>query len=636
MASRVFVRYGRLLCRASSQTPTAVTARLLPIVAAEVHRSLLWATVVERLMCEGRTAKKDDTFLTMPSRTQLDELVDKAGEPEDILLAWADHAGNGNQAASALKKWTYLVLKTKGRFREQPPELLKDPRLQNMLTTLSQQVSLVWNSALVSALQALWVMNFPSSDPVLNSVQTESLWRVRRLTYKQLTYLVDWGAGRKGHQDVALVNAALKQLELRWTEISDVKTIVTLISKGERMSPPLVDRLQDKALEFSEGFSSEDIRKVCVSLATQSRRSVPLLRALSYHLLQKSSSDFTTPLILDMAYAYGKLNFHHTQVFQRMASELLTRVPELNPGEVTRFAKSLGLLKWLHLHLFEAFAEHFTSNNTMYNILQLSNLLMTFARLGFQPSKGDEFYTKVHSSLENSLSGLEPFLQTDVAWSLCILQQAKPQYLIPLLQKKHISTLSTDKIPARTENYQLKLLHIAATFHLEHQGSIKTEALQSALSALTCQAPSSTLTPLQSSLRDILHSLVDCREDALRTGVDTVYGWTIDGEMVVDCDNKPLNLLSLKAPHLPSGGGNEPLPEGARRLAFLAWEFHNFGSKSKALLGRFIMMKRHLQLAGFITVEVPYYDWLQLKTDYQQVSYLKDKIGKAVAEDMAK
>lgn len=141
MASRVFVRYGRLLCRASSQTPTAVTARLLPIVAAEVHRSLLWATVVERLMCEGRTAKKDDTFLTMPSRTQLDELVDKAGEPEDILLAWVDHAGNGNQAASALKKWTYLVLKTKGRFREQPPELLKDPRLQNMLTTLSQQVA---------------------------------------------------------------------------------------------------------------------------------------------------------------------------------------------------------------------------------------------------------------------------------------------------------------------------------------------------------------------------------------------------------------------------------------------------------------------------------------------------------------
>ncbi|MEQ2206237.1 hypothetical protein XENOCAPTIV_026310, partial [Xenoophorus captivus] len=139
------------------------------------------------------------------------------------------------------------------------------------------------------------------------------------------------------------------------------------------------------ALELSESFSAEDVRKVCVALAAQSRRSVPLLRAMSYHLLQKPSSEFTTPLILDLTFAY-------------------------------------------------------------------------------------------------------------------------------------------ESSPARVENYKLKLLHIAATLLLEHPGS--SDSVPS-LSVLPVPATSSSLSELQSSLREALQSLVGGNAGALRTGVDTVYGWTI-------------------------------------------------------------------------------------------------------------
>lgn len=52
------------------------------------------------------------------------------------------------------------------------------------------------------------------------------------------------------------------------------------------------------------------------------------------------------------------------------------------------------------------------------------------------------FCVKVHPALEGALSGLKAFMQTDVVWALCVLQQAKPQYIIPLTQHNHITTLS--------------------------------------------------------------------------------------------------------------------------------------------------------------------------------------------------
>ncbi|XP_035474212.1 FAST kinase domain-containing protein 4 [Scophthalmus maximus] len=620
MAGRLLGRYAPLLCRTSSQAPAATAAiavRLCP-AATEMRRARGWPRVTERLMCQGKTVPNNVTITNFLKISQLDNILEKAAVPEDILLAWAEHGRNANQAARTLFTLAVMVVKTKGDFNV----LMLDPRLLDMLNTLYRQVPSVWNSNIVCALRALWIINLPSTNPVLESVQTEVLWRIRRFSFKQLSHIADMGTFHKGYKNEAIVNAVMKQLELRWTEINDSKTISLLIVKGRNLSPTLMDKLEDKALELAEGFSATEIRRVCLSLATQSRRSVPLLRALSYHLLKKPSSEFTTPLILDMAFAYGKLNFHHSQVFQRMASELLPRVPELYPVNVIRCSKSLGFLKWLHIPLFEAFAEHYMANSEKYNIPAVCNLLMSFARLGFQPSMNEQFYNKVHSLLEVSLSGLEPLLQTNVVWSLCVLQQAKPQYLIPLTQQQHLTRLSGGGVVG--ENIRLKLLHIAATLHLEYPGSSDSDIP----SSLTYSSVSPTLSPLQSSLREELQSLVGGRTEALRTGVDTVYGWTLEGELVVDSDNKPVDVSIMENATLPS--------RGVQRVAFLAWEYPHFGSKSKDLLGRFVMMKRHLQLAGFILVEVPYYEWLELKSDWQKSAYLKDKIRKAVAEDMAK
>lgn len=147
MASRLLARYASLLGRASSlKAPpaAAAAARLPPLLfgPAEVQRAQgrPWAT--ERTLCEGHAVEKEDAFQNRPVRTQLDDAVDKAAVPEDILLAWAEHGGTGNQAAHSLVKWTRLMLKTGGGFKGHQTKMVTDSRLLDIMDTVSREVRL--------------------------------------------------------------------------------------------------------------------------------------------------------------------------------------------------------------------------------------------------------------------------------------------------------------------------------------------------------------------------------------------------------------------------------------------------------------------------------------------------------------
>ncbi|KAJ8411672.1 hypothetical protein AAFF_G00164800 [Aldrovandia affinis] len=634
MSTRFLGRWAQLL-GAWGPRASSARARLLPLRAyaepALAQSSQLHLRAQALTMCEGPSPVKEDDHSLGSKRTEFDELVVKTHSPKEVLQLWGDRGGSPNQAATSLIRLAKLCAEQDSL---DCADLLQDPCVLGMMHKVSSQLPKVWNGTLVSLLWALPQLGVAPGAEVMHSLQTEVLWRMRRFTYKQLALLAHWASSRNGSQERnspqerALLSSTLKQLELRWTELADVRTVSLLMARAGHLSPVLMDRLEDKALELAEKFSAENIRRVTLSLASQGRRCVSLLRAMSYHLLQKPSAELSTPLLLDVAFAYGKLSFQQTQVFQRIAAELLGRKAELSSSDVTRCAKSFAYLKWLHLPLFETFTEHYMDDGSKYSTPQLCNLLLSLARLNFQPSKGEEFYSKVHAALERTLTHLEPYLQTDVVWALCVLQQAKPQYLQPVLHPAfHEKLMGGD--PSRAESYKLKLLNIASAAQLENLcpvGPLPDPAI----------AQHSKPTHLQASLTEALQSLTENRGGALRTGVNTVYGWTIDGELVVDSENKPIDLLSLEAPHLLGGGGGLPVPQGARRVVFLAGEFPHYSSKSKDLLGRFAMQRRHLQLAGFLTVEVPYFEWLELKSDWQRVAYLKDKMGKAVAEEMAK
>lgn len=576
----------------------------------------------DRILAEEQVISK------VPERTQLDGLIESAASVEDLLHLLNEHSFSGNQAAVLV---THISRIASDRKME-GASILQDNRFQKLQSTIEDEISTIWNGNLVNLLRSLYYLGQNDRSKTLRVVENEVHWRLRRISFKCLSTLAEFyvtyvrTAGQK-----ALMDDIIKNLELRWAEIEDAKIVAVLMLKVGHLSTTLMDRLEDKGLELAEHFTPEDTRKVALSLAYQNRRSIPLLRALSYHLMQKHY-DFRSSLLVDLAFAYGKLNFHQTQVFQKLAAELLPIVPELSPGDVMRCTKSFSYLKWLNLPLFEAFTQHVMDNIEKYSPLHLCNIIMAFARLNYQPAKGDAFYGVVLKKLECTLADFDRFLLIDLVWSLCILQQVKTSHLQKVLEPALYSAFVDDLKSQKMYNYYLKLVHINSAAKLEcadYKGPfLPTEFL-------TRHYAEKKPTVLQTGLREVLATVVGDPNNC-RSPVNTIYGWLIDGEVLLDSDNKPLPLNEFVAMHVPHSEGTRPFPQGSRRLAFLCWEFPSYCSRSKDLLGRFVMARRHLQAAGFLIVDVPYFEWLELKSEWQKVAYLKDKMGKAVAEDMAR
>ncbi|XP_075000492.1 FAST kinase domain-containing protein 4 [Calonectris borealis] len=613
-------------------TPSAVPASLLvPAGKVMTARALpqapftLFHTSSPSSWADGFSVKEQVEDSRNPEHKVIVELIETAASPQELLRLSELHVLNSNQASLMIAQLSRLAAEKK----LETESILRDERFQQLIGITDSQISQVWNNTLVNLLKSLYSLGMDSNKREMQSVEQEVLWRLRRLTFRQLTSLAEFLAVKEGKES-KLLNEVIKKLELRWTELEGTRTVVTLMAKVGHVSPALMDRLEDKALELAEQFNPDDIRKITLALAYQNRRCVPLLRALSYHLVQKHA-ELSLNILMDLIFAYGKLNFHQPQVFQKIATDLHPHVSTMTPVEVTRCIRSFALLKWLSLPLFEAVAQYALDNTKQLSVTHLCGIILSFARLNFQPSGSEDFFNMVHEELQSQLDSLEPHLLTDLVWSLCVLQQAKAPYLQRVLAPDFHARIRGDQ-SLKAQNLRLKLIHINAAAKLEspeYRGPfLPAEMLSPA------EPAGEKVTLLQSSLREALAGVLGSRDNG-RFDVRTIYGWQIDAETVVNSENKPLPLKDFAAPHLLRSEGTKPLPPGARRVAFLRWEFPNFSNRSKDLLGRYVMARRHVQAAGFLVVDVPHYEFLDLKLERQRTAYLKDKLHKAMAKEMA-
>lgn len=124
----------------------------------------------------------------------------------------------------------------------------------------ASQISQVWNNTLVNLLKSLYSLGMDGNRREMQSVEQEVLWRLRRLTFRQLASLAEFLAVKQGKES-KLLNEVIKKLELRWTEVEGTRTVVTLMGKVGHVSPALMDRLEDKVWAWALPSASIPFRR---------------------------------------------------------------------------------------------------------------------------------------------------------------------------------------------------------------------------------------------------------------------------------------------------------------------------------------------------------------------------------------
>ena len=109
--------------------------------------------------------------------------------------------------------------------------------------------------------------------------------------------------------------------------------------------------------------------------------------------------------------------------------------------------------------------------------------------------------------------------------------------------------------------------------------------------------------------------------------VNTMLGFSVEAEWVLDKDGKPLNISDHRSSFCEAG--DKTLPEGAKRLALVTAGFQDclLGGQ---LTGMTSLNVRLLEAMGYTVLVIKYSDWPSAEKLVVRVKYLDD-IMKRVA-----
>ncbi|KAM4875458.1 FAST kinase domain-containing protein 3, mitochondrial [Thomomys bottae] len=502
-----------------------------------------------------------------------------------------------------------------------PKEVLEHSVFQTLCFRFEETPSDLSNTALVTGLQALTLLQIDPQSRLIINLVAECHNRLKRgdLEIHNLCVL--------GESLIRLQGTTCGMLELILCQLQDER-LETLTPEDTVAIYRMLQACPDKAdqhqpfLHAINSFarsvvsylSPKSISHILTALVVLDQtQALPLIIKLGKSVVRHVPY-FTNEELRNVLEAF--IYFGHYDRFfmkaleQHIASLCLTLDSAVTSKVIEYCSKKLILSK----PILNAVAETFVCQSEKFSPVQIAELIEPFGKLNYQPPNASALFTKLESVLFTHFSSFPPKTLLRLLHSCSLIQCHPVNFMARLfspvfLQRLQGEQLYLDKLSLA------RLTQLFFTSILECP-FYKGPKLLPKYQVKSFFTPCCSLeTPLDFPLyKHVAMGLIDLLGSRMffASKVLTPYCYTIDVEIKLDEEGFALPFTADEDVH--------------KRVALCIDGPKRFCYGSKHLLGKEAIKQRHLQLLGYQVVQVSYHDMERFKTRLEVVEYLQSKI----------
>uniref|UniRef100_A0A182JSE8 RAP domain-containing protein n=1 Tax=Anopheles christyi TaxID=43041 RepID=A0A182JSE8_9DIPT len=385
--------------------------------------------------------------------------------------------------------------------------------------------------------------------------------------------------------------------------------------QGDDLQTVLGITANDEAAKLIGGLTLPQMIKVMSSLAAKKKRSIPLLRSLSFNIAS-NPGQLNLKECGDLLYAMACLNFRDVVLTGRICAdvdrELANNSDKMAP--IVSVLTSLGMLRYRDRPVLDNLCGWIASHHELCKPTQLGSLLLSLATLNYEPISMDTIKAKLVANVsENDFIRSTDWLNT--VWSLTILNCVIGDQLSSVLNADFFRKLQEERRGNLQPSMKMKLLNMAAAAK-RVPGAQETLLARHRAELFVPFEPSKDKRVLVTGMLDALKSLIPS-ENMVKISQTTTMGFTIDAECFLDKKCLPLPV--------------DKEHEQGTRIALLVHDYHDMcQGPHVSLNGIQALNMRLLEQEGYTVLSIPYNEFSTSDKLLKRVEYLQKKFKSIV------